>query len=182
MVLASASWLNTYGLVLQHQTSDTHCLTVLHVALCFTECIQDVIAIKVVTLCSDLQVLTPRQQRGRVPSGCTLQLTCLVPAAAAQRAGQPTQVLLKVSNPRLIVLRRFVNNIAFVAEQIKSRMSLLAEGSAGMQSGKSVRPAANPAASDPEAPPTGTCVTVRVADMQVRARDHHSTGFQWLGL
>lgn len=140
------------------------------------------ISIKMITLCSDPQGVAPRQQRGPVPSGCALQLTCLVPAAAAQRAGHPTQVLLKVSNPRLIVLRRFVNNIAFVAEQFKSRMSLLEEGSAGMQSGKSVRPAAVPAASDPEAPPTGTCVTVRVADMQVGARDHHARGVQWLGL
>jgi hypothetical protein len=82
-------------------------------------------------------------------------------------------VLLKLSNPRLIVLRRFVNNIAFVAELFKSRMSLLATGTARSQPGKSVRPTADLAASVPEKPPSGTCVTVRVADMQVGEHRKH---------
>jgi hypothetical protein len=116
-----------------------------------------------------VQGLTPWQQRGPAPNSCTLQLACLVPAAAAQEAGQPTQVLLKLSNPRLIVLRRFVNNVAFVAEQFKRRMSVLESDTAGRAAGKPVPQAAEPAAAGTQKPATGVCVTVRVTDMQVGA-------------
>ena len=55
----------------------------------------------------------------RASDSCTLQFRSFLP----DRAQDPKMVILTISNPRIIVLRRFVNNITYEAGQMSGAMT-----------------------------------------------------------
>lgn len=68
-------------------------------------------------------VCVPVAQAGDAPrpsprsyqeAACLLALQALVPCAVAAAAGVPSQVALSVQQPRVILVRRFMNNVLYV--------------------------------------------------------------------
>lgn len=64
-------------------------------------------------------------------AACLIAAQALVPSAAAAAAGEPTQVVLSVRSPRVILVRRFMNNVLYVMALVSHELD--AAGSAQEQ-------------------------------------------------
>jgi hypothetical protein len=76
---------------------------------------------------------TPRSYR---QAACLVAAQALVPCAAAAAAGVPTQVVLSVHQPRVIIVRRFMNNVLYVMAMMSHELDAAGSAQQGQQQPK----------------------------------------------
>lgn len=75
-------------------------------------------------------------------AACRLAAHVLAPSAAAAAAGEPAQVALSVHNPRVIFVRRFMNNVLYVMALVSHEL----DAAGKVQEQQHRRPQRRPAA------------------------------------
>jgi hypothetical protein len=69
-------------------------------------------------------------------AACLVAAQALVPSAEAAAAGLPTQVVLSVHQPRVIIVRRFMNNVLYVMAMISHELDAAGSAQQGQQQPK----------------------------------------------
>lgn len=69
-------------------------------------------------------------------AACLVAAQALVPSAAAAAAGVPTQVVLSVHQPRVIIVRRFMNNVLYVMAMMSHELDAAGSAQQGQQQPK----------------------------------------------
>lgn len=75
-------------------------------------------------------------------AACRLAAHVLAPSAAAAAAGEPAQVALSVHNPRVILVRRFMNNVLYVMALVSHELDAAGKVQEQQQQWRQRRPAA----------------------------------------
>jgi hypothetical protein len=74
-------------------------------------------------------------------AACLVAARALVPPAAAAAAGVPAQVALSVHRPRVIIVRRFMNNVLYVMGLVSHEVDAAGAAHAAQQPAQQAPPA-----------------------------------------